>query len=159
MKKKKQAVRKVMIIDDDTVSLSIAKAMLESEYEVITAKSGLQALGYLQENNRVDIILLDVLMPGTSGQDVLKALKKSPELRDIPVIFMTGLEEVSVEVEGISSGLADLIQKPIHAGLLKLKIERQLDISNIRKENQLLREKLKTIQEQMNQLFDEALKL
>lgn len=159
MKKKKQAMRRVMIVDDDTVSLSIAKAMLESEYEVITAKSGLQALGYLQENNRVDVILLDVLMPGTSGQDVLKTLKKSPELWDIPVIFMTGLEEISVEVEGITSGLADLIQKPVHAGLLKLKIERQLDISNIKKENQMLREKLKSIQEQMNQLFDEALKI
>ena len=147
-------MKKIMIIDDDTTSLAIAKALLESEYEVVTMQSGLQALGYLQDHQPPELILLDMVMPGTSGMDVLKALKEIPKLADIPVIFLSSMEVMDFEVEGFTHGAEDFIQKPIHAQLLKMKIRRQLYIHQLKEENQLLQRKLQLLKIKIDAVFD-----
>ena len=147
-------MKKIMIIDDDTTSPAIAKALLESEYEVVTMQSGLQALGYLQDHQPPELILLDMVMPGTSGMDVLKALKEIPKLADIPVIFLSSMEGMDFEVEGFTHGAEDFIQKPIHAQLLKMKIRRQLYIHQLKEENQLLQRKLQLLKIKIDAVFD-----
>ena len=147
-------MKKIMIIDDDTTSLAIAKALLESEYEVVTMQSGLQALGYLQDHQPPELILLDMVMPGTSGMDVLKALKEIPKLADIPVIFLSSMEGMDFEVEGFTHGAEDFIQKPLHAQLLKMKIRRQLYIHQLKEENQLLQRKLQLLKIKIDAVFD-----
>lgn len=147
-------MKKIMIIDDDTTSLAIAKALLESEYEVVTMQSGLQALGYLQDHQPPELILLDMVMPGTSGMDVLKALKEIPKLADIPVIFLSSMEGMDFEVEGFTHGAEDFIQKPIHEQLLKMKIRRQLYIHQLKEENQLLQRKLQLLKIKIDAVFD-----
>ena len=147
-------MKKIMIIDDDTTSLAIAKALLESEYEVVTMQSGLQALGYLQDHQPPELILLDMVMPGTSGMDVLKALKEIPKLADIAVIFLSSMEGMDFEVEGFTHGAEDFIQKPIHAQLLKMKIRRQLYIHQLKEENQLLQRKLQLLKIKIDAVFD-----
>lgn len=147
-------MKKIMIIDDDTTSLTIAKALLESEYEVVTMQSGLQALGYLQDHQPPELILLDMVMPGTSGMDVPKALKEIPKLADIPVIFLSSMEGMDFEVEGFTHGAEDFIQKPIHAQLLKMKIRRQLYIHQLKEENQLLQRKLQLLKIKIDAVFD-----
>ena len=147
-------MKKIMIIDDDTTSLAIAKALLESEYEVVTMQSGLQALGYLQDHQPPELILLDMVMPGTSGMDVLTALKEIPKLADIPVIFLSSMEGMDFEVEGFTHGAEDFIQKPIHAQLLKMKIRRQLYIHQLKEENQLLQRKLQLLKIKIDAVFD-----
>ena len=147
-------MKKIMIIDDDTTSLAIAKALLESEYEVVTMQSGLQALGYLQDHQPPELILLDMVMPGTSGMDVLKALKEIPKLADIPVIFLSSMEGMDFEVEGFTHGAEAFIQKPIHAQLLKMKIRRQLYIHQLKEENQLLQRKLQLLKIKIDAVFD-----
>ena len=147
-------MKKIMIIDDDTTSLAIAKALLESEYEVVTMQSGLQALGYLQDHQPPELILLDMVMPGTSGMDVLKALKEIPQLADIPVNFLSSMEGMDFEVEGFTHGAEDFIQKPIHAQLLKMKIRRQLYIHQLKEENQLLQRKLQLLKIKIDAVFD-----
>lgn len=147
-------MKKIMIIDDDTTSLAIAKALLESEYEVVTMQSGLQALGYLQDHQPPELILLDMVMPGTSGMDVLKALKEIPKLADIPVIFLSSMEGMDFEVEGFTHGAEDFIQKPVHAQLLKMKIRRQLYIHQLKEENQLLQRKLQLLKIKIDAVFD-----
>ena len=147
-------MKKIMIIDDGTTSLAIAKALLESEYEVVTMQSGLQALGYLQDHQPPELILLDMVMPGTSGMDVLKALKEIPKLADIPVIFLSSMEGMDFEVEGFTHGAEDFIQKPIHAQLLKMKIRRQLYIHQLKEENQLLQRKLQLLKIKIDAVFD-----
>lgn len=147
-------MKKIMIIDDDPTSLAIAKALLESEYEVVTMQSGLQALGYLQDHQPPELILLDMVMPGTSGMDVLKALKEIPKLADIPVIFLSSMEGMDFEVEGFTHGAEDFIQKPIHAQLLKMKIRRQLYIHQLKEENQLLQRKLQLLKIKIDAVFD-----
>lgn len=151
-------MRKILIVDDDAVSLSIARTLLEKDYEVATAKSGLQALGYLKENhNEVDIILLDVIMPGIGGMDILKTIRRTPDMQDISVIFMTSMEGVNFELEAMSNGVSEIAKKPVNADLLKMKIERQLKAVDLKKENRKMRQHLSKIQIQVNGLVREAL--
>ena len=65
-------MRKILIVDDDVTSVAIVKALLSDEFDVVTANSGLEALGHLQKDPDLSLILLDMIMPGASGMDVLK---------------------------------------------------------------------------------------
>ena len=148
---------KIMIVDDDATSLAIAKAILEEEFEVITAGSGISALGYLKGGEHLDLILLDMIMPGTSGMDVLKTLKQTPELSQIPVVFLTSMEGIDFELEGFINGAEDFLQKPVHAGLMKMKIKRQLYIHRLKEENQFLQQKLQTVRNEIDRIFEEVM--
>lgn len=157
MKNMQLSKKRIMIVDDDATSLAIATAMLEDDYEVVTAKSGLQALGCLQGKDVPDLILLDMIMPGTSGMEVLKTLKETPGLRQIPVIFLTSMESVDFKLEGFINGADDFLQKPIHAELMKMKIRRQLHIFQLEQENQLLQQKLQLLRNRIDKVFDEVI--
>lgn len=157
MKNMQPSKKRIMIVDDDATSLAIATAMLEDDYEVVTAKSGLQALGCLQGKDVPDLILLDMIMPGTSGMEVLKTLKETPGLRQIPVIFLTSMESVDFKLEGFINGADDFLQKPIHAELMKMKIRRQLHIFQLEQENQLLQQKLQLLRNRIDKVFDEVI--
>lgn len=137
---------KIMIVDDDPTSLAIGKALLEPAYKIVLMKSGIQALGYLKNNPIPDIILLDMVMPGTSGMDVLKALKEDPTLQDIPVIFLTSNDDNRLETEGLLLGAADLIQKPINPSLLKKKLEHQTEQIQLRLETRALKRRIEELE-------------
>ena len=147
-------MRKILIVDDDVTSVAIVKALLSDEFDVVTANSGLEALGHLQKDPDLSLILLDMIMPGASGMDVLKALKGSDSWSEIPVIFLTSMEKMRVELEGFA---ADFIQKPVNADLLRLKIKRQLFIRDLKMENQHLQKTLQQIKSRVDQIFDEAM--
>lgn len=150
-------MKKIMVVDDDLTSQAIAKALLCDEYEIITANSGLQALGRLQESPDLDLILLDMIMPGASGMDVLKTLKSTAGLADIPVIFLTSMGDVQFELESFVNGAEDFLQKPINSELLHLKIKRQLYIRDLKRENHLLQEKFQQVKDKIDSIFDEIM--
>lgn len=150
-------MRKILIVDDDVTSVAIVKALLSDEFDVVTANSGLEALGHLQKDPDLSLILLDMIMPGASGMDVLKALKGSDSWSEIPVIFLTSMEKMRVELEGFANGAADFIQKPVNADLLRLKIKRQLFIRDLKMENQHLQKTLQQIKSRVDQIFDKAM--
>jgi DNA-binding response OmpR family regulator len=103
----------VLIVDDSSDTLSILNEALEKEgMETLVALEGNQALAIAQKMIP-DIILLDAIMPTISGFDVCKKLKANPELRSIPVIFMTGLSDTENVVKGFEAGGIDYITKPI----------------------------------------------
>lgn len=103
----------VLIVDDSSDTLSILNEALEKEgMETLVALEGNQALAIAQKMIP-DIILLDAIMPTISGFDVCKRLKENPELRSIPVIFMTGLSDTENVVKGFEAGGIDYITKPI----------------------------------------------
>jgi DNA-binding NarL/FixJ family response regulator len=103
----------VLIVDDSSDTLSILNEVLEKEgMETLVALEGNQALAIAQKMIP-DIILLDAIMPTISGFDVCKKLKENPELRSIPVIFMTGLSDAENVVKGFEVGGIDYITKPI----------------------------------------------
>lgn len=126
----------IMLVDDDPTLLAIGKALLEPSYKVVLMKSGVQALGYIRNNPKPDVILLDMVMPGTSGLDVLTALKEDNKYADIPVMFLTSTDDNRSQAEGYMLGAADFIQKPVNPKLLKKKIETQIELIGLRRENQ-----------------------
>lgn len=103
----------VLIVDDSAETLSLLNEALEKEgMETLVALEGNQALS-IARKMIPDIIILDAMMPSMSGFDVCKRLKEDPELRSIPVIFMTGLSDAESVIKGFEAGGIDYITKPI----------------------------------------------
>ncbi|MCL1809811.1 MAG: response regulator [Clostridiales bacterium] len=116
---------RIFLVDDNIVNLNIGKNSLQHKYTVITIPSGEKLLLSLKKL-KPDLILLDVDMPGMSGYDTIKELKKQPEAIDIPVIFLTGKNEVEDELLGLSLGAVDYITKPFSPPLLLKRVELHL---------------------------------
>ena len=115
----------VLVVDDDISDLNALNNILKSNYTVYFAKSGQAAVRRAVEN-KPDIILLDVVMPDMDGYEVMAELKKTDEARDIPVIFITSLNDVNDELAGFNLGAVDYITKPFHGAIVKARIETQL---------------------------------
>jgi CheY-like chemotaxis protein len=82
-------MKEILIVDDDVTFLKMIRRWLDDKYQVTAVKSGEQALKYLA-GHKPDLILLDYLMPGITGADVLRTMRETPENLDIPVVFLTG---------------------------------------------------------------------
>jgi len=103
----------VLIADDSEPNREILSEFLEPEgYTVVLAENGEQALAHF-DSERVDLALLDVMMPKVTGFDVCKTLKANPETRLIPVVLVTGLTQSQDRIRGIECGADDFLSKPV----------------------------------------------
>ena len=116
--------RQILIADDELINREILGEMLRGEYDVLFAEDGIKTMEMAEQyRETLSLILLDILMPGMSGLDVLKALKEDQRLSRIPVIVMTAEKET--EVDSLRLGAADFIPKPypaidvVHARVLR----------------------------------------
>jgi len=117
----------VLTVDDDPVILNAVLAALKDEYIVRPFTSGGAAFKYLASNH-VDIILLDYNMPEMTGLDILERLQKDSELKEIPVIFLTGSNNSDDEVRVLESGAVDYLLKPFHPRALITRVRLQLEL-------------------------------
>jgi len=101
----------ILIVDDTPMIISTLSRMLLPLYNVKVAKDGIEGLR-LANTHTLDLILLDLNMPGISGFDVLTELKENEKTRNLPVIFITGSDETDDETQGFSLGAVDYIKKP-----------------------------------------------
>ncbi len=145
---------KVMVVDDNATVLAIIKAVLGKEYEISTMESGVQALGYLKESVPPDVILLDLIMPGMGGLEVLKLLQEDPKLCNIAVIILSGMKRADYQVQAIQAGADDFIQKPVNGDILKFKIKHSLEVREIQRKNQFYREQIRHMRDQLNGLLN-----
>ncbi|MCL2708366.1 MAG: response regulator [Defluviitaleaceae bacterium] len=120
---------KILIVDDEKANLMYLNDLLGSASTLHMAKDGAQALRHAAEF-APDLILLDIVMPGMSGYEVLSELKKSEKTRNIPVIFITGLDTDEDETKGLELGADDYISKPFNEAIVRLRIKNQLKIVN-----------------------------
>lgn len=126
-------MKKILIVDDDIMNLKMAEIILRRKgYESVKANCGEQCLEYLQ-NEMVDLILLDVHMPGMDGFEVLRTLNQSEKLKEIPVIFLTANNETDTEIRGLKEGAYDFITKPFVAEIMIQRIERILEYTHLQK--------------------------
>lgn len=103
--------RKILIVDDEEINRQILGNIIESEYKVDFAKDGNEALNKILKNkSEISLVMLDLLMPQTSGFEVLKVMKKEGLLNEIPVIVLTSEKES--EIESLKLGAADFLIKP-----------------------------------------------
>ncbi len=117
---------KVLIIDDSPDALARAKARLSKEgLEILCADGGRKGLS-LARRHHPDVILLDVDMPDLPGFEVCRALKADPELRTIPVIFLSGSGSAQDKVKGLDLGAVDYVAKPFDAFELRARVRAAL---------------------------------
>lgn len=122
----------ILIVDDTPQNLSILGELLQPLYRVRAANSGERALAIARSDLQPDIILLDVMMPGMDGYEVIRQLKQDEATRGIPVIFVTALTESSEEQRGLALGAVDYITKPFNPDIVLARIKTQLELKQAR---------------------------
>lgn len=122
----------VLAVDDDASNLRFLEQILKEEYQTYLAPSGERALAFLA-TKRPDLILLDVEMPQMSGYDVIRQIKQNEAWKDIPVIFLTGLEGRDNEKEALDLGAVDYILKPISAEIVKARAGLHIEVEQYRR--------------------------
>ncbi|NJN46327.1 MAG: diguanylate cyclase [Candidatus Competibacteraceae bacterium] len=121
----------LLVVDDLIENIEILNAMLSDEYRILFATSGPDALT-VAEQQRPDLILLDVVMPQMSGHDVCARLKQNPITQDIPVIFITSRDQEEDEEIGLQFGAVDYLTKPVRPGIVKLRVGIHLELKRYR---------------------------
>lgn len=125
---------KILIVDDTAVNIELLEALLGPlSYTLIKASSGKEALDCL-EVTEPDLILLDVMMPGMSGFEVLEKIRNSKKTMTIPVILLTALSDRENRIKGIDAGADDFISKPFDKAELVSKVKTQVRLSVLRRQ-------------------------
>ncbi len=124
----------ILIVDDNPTNLLVLTQTLEDlKYPIAMANSGEEALE-LARNQPPSLILLDIMMPGIDGYETLDELRKDARLLDVPVIFLSALDDLDYKVKGLSLGAVDYITKPFQIQEVLARVETHLTISNLKKE-------------------------
>lgn len=122
----------ILIVDDQPENLAVLSALLQPHYLVRAARSGEQALRAAASQPVPDLILLDVMMPGIDGHEVLNRLSASPDTAGIPVIFVTALAAEEDEQRGFDLGAVDYITKPIKPAVVLARARTHLELKQAR---------------------------
>ena len=126
----------ILAVDDTIANLDILVGLL-SEYDVIDTVSGREALEIVK-SEKVDLILLDIMMPDMDGYAVCQKLKSNVSTKDIPVVFITAkIDEESIE-KAYSVGGSDYVTKPFHPKELLARVKRELQLKSYQEELKLL---------------------
>jgi len=124
----------VLIVDDNAENVNLAASVLFSEdIDIAAALTGEEAIRFAK-HNLPDLILLDIMMPGTDGFEVCRVLKADPKTKDIPIIFLTAKDDRESLVEGFKLGAVDYILKPFFEAELIARVKTHLMIQNQKKE-------------------------
>jgi len=143
---------KILVAEDSATDRFIIKNML-SEYTVLTACDGVEAMRVLEEHEGINILILDLNMPNMDGFQVLELLKENERYRELRTIILTNYNELDNEIKGLKMGAIDYIRKPIQMYSLKARIE--VHIALIRAE-QALKKQLDEQTLSFDMLFDQA---
>jgi len=119
--------KSILILDDEPNNITILAEILEDDYIIHALIDSTEAIATV-EAEMPDVILLDIIMPEIDGYEIIKALKSAERTRNIPVIFITGLDSSDDEEKGLALGAADYISKPFHAPIVKIRVKNQIDI-------------------------------
>lgn len=118
----------VLVVDDDTTNLRMASRILSAEnMRVSCLKSGEEAVKFLKDN-RPDIILLDIHMPGMDGFQTIAAVHENSDTADIPVIFLTADDDSETEIRSLEAGAMDFLKKPFVPEVLLLRVRHTIDL-------------------------------
>lgn len=131
--------RTIIAVDDSSTNLISCKKVLRDTYEVFTVPSA-QKMFELLEQVIPDLILLDVQMPVMNGYEAIRILKDTETYKDIPVIFLSAMDDAESEIEGLNLGAVDYIHKPFVGALLIKRIESHMAVVDAKKEMQNLKQ-------------------
>ncbi len=118
---------KVMVVEDSESNIDILVDTLGSDYDISVAMDGESALEDVSDE-KPDLILLDIMMPGIDGYEVCQRLKADESTKSIPVIFLTAMTDSQDEEKGLALGAVDYITKPFSPELVKSRVKNQLEL-------------------------------
>ncbi|MBF0626253.1 MAG: hybrid sensor histidine kinase/response regulator [Magnetococcales bacterium] len=119
--------KRLLIVDDEPLNLNLLVNLFESKYDLLVAKDGHQALNRaVKADPPPDLILLDIMMPGMDGYEVCRQIKANPKISDIPVIFITALNDEREQLKGFEIGAVDFITKPFLPTVVKARVRTHL---------------------------------
>ena len=152
---------RILVVDDLAPNVNLLQVKLQAEYyDVLTARSGYEALE-VAEKERLDLILMDAMMPGMDGFEACKRIKNNPATWHVPVIMVTALEETKDRIRGLEAGADDFVTKPIDdfnimarvRSLLRLKMVTDQLLSHTGHSLSNSRELLETIEQQTGRIL------
>lgn len=123
--------QKVLVVDDSEANIQLLSEFLSPICSVFFAMNGEEAIR-LADTLRPDIILLDVMMPGMDGYEVCRRIKANDSLKDIPIIFVTAMNDDDDEAKGLELGAIDYISKPINPAVVKARVKNHLELKRYR---------------------------
>jgi DNA-binding response OmpR family regulator/DNA-binding CsgD family transcriptional regulator len=124
---------RILIVDDTPANLSfLLDALTEAGHEILVAEGGRSALSLL-EHTTPDLVLMDFVMPGMDGNITCQRLKARPECRDVPVLFMTALDEPEQKLRAFEAGALDYITKPVYPPEVLARVAAHLQIRTLQK--------------------------
>jgi len=132
--------RSILVVDDELGPRESLRMILKPIYEVHTAASGQEALQFINKE-KIDLVTLDLKMPGIAGLEVLREIKKNQE--DIEVIIITGYGTLANAMEAIQFGAVDFISKPFNVADIVAVISKSMERRNLRQKIKELSEKIK----------------
>lgn len=148
----------VLVVDDEPSNVQMLVDILNDEYRVIVATDGDQAIKLLARDSNIDVMLLDVHMPGLNGFDVLNEARSHPQHSNLPIIMVTAHNESSEEAYALEHGATDFLSKPVSAARVKARIKHQLTLSQstemIRIKNAALEDALQAVNDAKSELSD-----
>ncbi len=118
----------ILIVDDEPLNISVLKDLLKNDYRLVAARTGRQALERAFSSPAPDLVLLDVMMPEMDGYEVCRRLKNNEMTQEIPVIFVSALNQAEDETKGLDLGAADYIMKPISPAVVLSRIRNHLSL-------------------------------
>jgi len=118
--------KSILIVDDTPINLGVISGALKDSFNTKVATNGEKALAIASADEKPDLILLDVMMPGMDGYEVCRRLKANPATQNIPVIFLTGQTGAEDETKGFEVGAVDYIHKPFSAAIVKVRVHLHL---------------------------------
>ena len=145
---------KILIVDDTPENIQVLMGTLKDAYAIVAAINGEKALKLAEADPPPDLILLDIMMPDMDGFEVCQRLKAEPRTKDIPVIFLSALDDTVNKVKGFSLGAVDYISKPFQPEEVTVRVNTHLTMHQLK---QSLDEKNKELQSH-NELLEERVK-
>ena len=144
----------VLIVDDTPDNIDILKEALKKDYIVRPVTDGVTALRIASTDPKPDMILLDIMMPGMDGYEVMRRLQADANTRQIPVIFVTSASDIESELKGFELGAVDYITKPFNPVIVRARVSTHLELCDARKQlekqNQELKAKSDLLEEIVN---------
>lgn len=122
----------ILIVDDTPDNIMLLSRLLKERYNTKVATNGTTALQIVNATPDIDLVLLDVMMPGVDGYETCRQLKANPQTADIPVIFLTARSQVEDEATGLALGAVDYLTKPISPPILFARVATQMTLRQAR---------------------------
>ena len=120
-------MQSILLVDDEASNLHVLGQVLGMDYKLYFARSGEKAIE-MANQLKPDLILLDVMMPGTSGYDVARVLRQDKATMNIPIIFVTAMSDVENETLGFDAGAVDYIVKPLNGAIVRARVRTHLSL-------------------------------